>query len=514
MTAGGGSRIRDLNSFLDDIEQEGKRPPKGSPYYSVWRRLHPDASEDEPGKKTEFKAPAKDKKEPTFKVISKPDVLELDEDEELDEDLPVVEVVKPKSADLKPLEMELVEDEPVVFDIASEDELAANEAEEELSQMICDVQPVFTTFQDTELKVPEAMETFKSAIDAYSEKDFDKASNLLKESVEGLITDAIIESQKMMGQIKEGGKDTANLEKHFMAAGRLFKDNNYQQAADHLKYILAVGKKTIAEMEEEDEEELVVAVVEDDDDDDDDVVVAVVTDDDDEIEEAKVEVIKKPPKKKGGKKKGGKKKAPKKLAPKKLGDKPKKKGPKKFKEVTETPSPEPEPVKEEPKPEPEQVKEEPKPEPKPVKKAPKPAHKEEPMGLMDDSESELSDAPKKFAVLDSSKDAAPKKKKPMKKRKKLAVKKKAAPGKKPPVKKPPVRKPAVKKPAAGGDDDQKKAAMDAAIELQNTLDIHKNAGKDVSAQEKGMVQVMTMIKEGQYDQAKSVADYCLEMLNK
>jgi len=519
--------FENLEDFLDNLPSSPcVDQPDGGKYCSVCMRLNgPIASDCE---YVELSEDSKVAQRSTFKIVGqsgadKPkfNILGAEKEEAMEDtkpiagiekEYPLIEIVKPDDPKVKPLEMEIIEEETVVFEVADEDEVKIQETEEELTNIIVKVQPLLGKAAALGLDMTSILSKLKEGVKLLGDKDYEKAQALLKGMDSALMMDSILFTQNKLEEVVAKKPTEKTLPRYFAEAGNRFKNKDYAKCLDYLKYVVDQSTRMIkqieelekakAELEEEEEVEVMAVEIMDDDDDDyddDDIVKIEVVSGDDvgHVKKLEVKCVKKKGKKKakgkvkqmkvkgGPKAKKGKKGAKGKVKQMKVtGKKTKaKKGPKVGKMKVKAPKTK---AKKAPKVEKMKVK-------APKIKAPK-------------------KAPAKFKPVKEKKDDIPKKEKSIDK----------------PIK---VMKPAVKKgleelqPIQKPTDMRLKALMSAqkAAEKYTTkmeeLDAAKEAGEDVSAQEMGLKAVEMSISKARqllanekYDEMIVLSDQTLKML--
>lgn len=360
--------FQNLEDFLDNPPTSPcvDQPDRGK-YCSVCMRLNETVAID-----CEYIEMSEEKKvaqKSTFKIVGqsaddrpKFNILGAREEEPvvdkkpiagIEKEYPLIEIVKPEDPKIKPLEMELIEEETVVFGIADDDEVKMQESEEGLTNMIVQVQPLLSKAAALGLDMTSIQSKLREGVKLLGDKDFEKAQALLKGLDSALMMDSILFTQNKLEEVVAKKPNEKTLPRYFTEAGNRFKNKDYAKCLDYLKYVVDQSTRMIKQIEElekakkeleaEEEEEVEVMAVEimDDDDDDDVVKIEVVSGDDvGEVRTLKVKGVKKKGKKKGKgvkKKRGKAKKKPKgvkKMKGKKKGKgakKKKKKGKKKAK---------------------------------------------------------------------------------------------------------------------------------------------------------------------------------------
>jgi hypothetical protein len=324
--------FKDLEDFLDNLPSSPcQERPEGGRYCSICSRVNgPIASdceyvetsiERETEKGSTFKILGGDSggSRPTFNIVSGGSDSSSEETQKpisgIEKEYPLIEIVKPDEPSVRPLEMEIIEEETVVFEIADEEEVQEQEMEEELTAIIIQVQPLLGKAAELGLDTSVIQDKIKEGITFLSEKEYEKAGTLLKGIDSAVMMDSILFTQNKLEEVvaKKPGEKT--LPRYFAEAGNRFKKKDYLKCLDYLKYVVEQSTKMLKQLEEL---EKAKKELEDEEDDDEIMVVAIADDDDDyyDEDEIKIEVKTFKPVKKGVKKakvkgvkkaKGGKK---------------------------------------------------------------------------------------------------------------------------------------------------------------------------------------------------------------
>lgn len=323
-----------VNDFLDDLpSMPCPKPPSGGRYCNVCVRINRDVAQDcsfsglsqdfviEEKPKFKVVAGASTEKKMSFKVISE-EGTEGDEAGHgpilgIEKEFPLIEIVKPQNPSVKPLEMELLEEEPVVFEMASDDDLKKQELDEVLKNIIIEAQPLLERAKVLGLDISNHSAKLREGVGLYSKGDYEKAHALLKDIVTNIVMESVLFTQNKLEDILKKKPDENTLPRYFAEAGARFKKKEYLKTFDYLKYVIdqsakigkdleaAKAKAVKAQAEEltwEGDGIIGVTVLTDDEDEADaeaTVVAAVSVDDESENKEVRVlkPLSKKPAKK-------------------------------------------------------------------------------------------------------------------------------------------------------------------------------------------------------------------------
>jgi hypothetical protein len=256
-----------VNDFLDDLPpMPCTKPPSGGRYCNICVRINRDVAqecqfsgltedfvvEDKP--RFKVVAGATSEKKMSFKVISGgPEGAQAPGQTPIpgiEKEFPLIEIVKPQNPTVKPLEMELLEEEPVVFEMASEEDLKKQETDEVLKNIIIAAQPLLERAKGLGMDTSQISAKMREGVGLYSKGELEKAHSLLKDIVGSIVMESVLFTQNKLESVLKKKPDEKTLPRYFAEAGVQFKKKDYPKTFDYLKYVVDQSTKIEKDIED------------------------------------------------------------------------------------------------------------------------------------------------------------------------------------------------------------------------------------------------------------------------
>jgi len=168
----------------------------------------------------------------------------------IEKEFPLIEIVKPQNPTVKPLEMELLEEEPVVFEMASEEDLKKQETDEVLKNIIIAAQPLLERAKGLGMDTSQISAKMREGVGLYSKGELEKAHSLLKDIVGSIVMESVLFTQNKLESVLKKKPDEKTLPRYFAEAGVQFKKKDYPKTFDYLKYVVDQSTKIEKDIED------------------------------------------------------------------------------------------------------------------------------------------------------------------------------------------------------------------------------------------------------------------------